>query len=212
MYIPPAFRVDSHEQLYAFMAANNFATLITVADGAPYATHLPVMIDRTRGEQGYILAHIAKANPQWQHFATGQEVLLIFHGPHAYVSPSWYASDFAVPTWNYVAVHVYGCPRLIDDPATVQQMLTDLVDLHEAPMESPWTFAWTEKHIHLTKAIVAFELEIRRVEGKAKLSQNRPLADQQGATAALSQSQYDLDRQVAALMAENQTTIARQPI
>jgi transcriptional regulator len=212
MYIPPAYSIEEREQLYAFMEANTFATLVTVDDGAPFATHLPVMIDRRRGEQGYVLAHMAKTNPQWQHFANGQEVLLIFQGPHAYISPSWYASDFVVPTWNYIAVHVYGVPQLVDDQATVQQMLTDLVDLHESVMESPWTFTWSERHSNLTRAIVAFTLEIRRMEGKAKLSQNRPLADQQGAIAALRQSQHDLDRQVAALMADHQATIARQPI
>jgi transcriptional regulator len=211
MYIPPAFRTDDQDQLYAFMEEHNFATLVTIADGVRFATHLPVMIDRTRGEHGYILGHMAKANPQWQHFENGQGVLLIFQGPHAYISPSWYTSDFAVPTWNYTAVHVYGVPQLVDDQAVVQQMLRDLVNLHEATMERPWIFTWSERHVNLTKAIVAFEIPIRRIEGKAKLSQNRPLADQRGAAQTLGQSQYDLDRQVAALMAEQQATIVRQP-
>jgi transcriptional regulator len=193
------------------MQAHNFATLVTIADGAPYATHLPVMLDQTLGEYGTLVAHLAKANPQWQHFANDQEVLLIFQGPHSYISPSWYASEFAVPTWNYTAVHAYGIAEVVEDQATRQQMLSTLVAYHEAPMQRPWTFQWSEKHVNLAKGIVAFTVKITRLEGKAKLSQNRPMADQEGVIHALGQSPYDMDRQVAALMADNVSTVARQP-
>jgi transcriptional regulator len=203
--------MEEREVLYSFMQTYNFATLVTIDQGTPYATHLPVMLDRSQGEHGTLVAHMAKANPQWQHFANGQDVLLIFHGPHSYISPSWYTSEFAVPTWNYTAVHAYGHAQLVEEQALKQQMLTELVTYHEAAMERPWTFQWSDRHINLTKAIVAFTIRITRLEGKAKLSQNRSAEDQAGVIRALEQSPYSMDHQVAALMADNVSTVARQP-
>lgn len=211
MYIPSTFTMEEREALFTFMQTYNFATLVTIDNSVPYATHLPVLLDRTQGEAGTLVAHVAKANPQWQHFANGQEVLVIFEGPHSYISPSWYASEFAVPTWNYTAVHAYGVVQVVEEQALKQQMLTELVAYHEAPMERPWTFQWSDRYINLTKAIVAFTITITRLEGKTKLSQNRSADDQAGVIQALGQSPYAMDRQVAALMADNVSTVARQP-
>src|SRR5262245_22604814 len=105
MYIPKHFQTDDIAQMHELMRHHNFATLVTQQDGAPFASHLPFLLDATRGPHGTLLAHLARANPQWQHLAAGQVALAIFHGPHAYVSPSWYAAKLSVPTWNYAVVH-----------------------------------------------------------------------------------------------------------
>jgi transcriptional regulator len=201
VYIPPLFCEESLAEMQEMMETYNFATLVTVDQGIPFATHLPFMLDRTSGAHGTLLAHMARANPQWTHFATGQEVLVIFQGPHAYISPAWYESDFAVPTWNYIAVHAYGIPSIVDDPWLVQQMLDKLVARHETPRPEPWRFAWTERYVNLSKGVVAFTLGITRLEGKAKLSQNRTEADRRGAIQGLQNSGEAGDRLVAAQMA-----------
>jgi transcriptional regulator len=104
MYIPRAFREDDSSKLHTFMREYNFATFITLHDGVPFATHLPFLLDAERGPNGTLLAHMARANPQWQVFKSSQEVLVIFQGPHAYISPSWYEVELSVPTWNYAVV------------------------------------------------------------------------------------------------------------
>lgn len=200
MYIPTAFKVDELEVLHNLMQAYNFATLVTCQAGTPFATHLPFMLHPQQGQYGTLVAHMARANPQWHYFNTDTEVLVIFQGPHTYISPSWYTSEFSVPTWNYAAVHAYGIPRLIEDPAALQQALDELVQHHEEPRTPPWTFEWSERHVNLTKAIVAFEITITRLEGKLKLSQNRSAEDRLGVIHGLSHSPAKSDRAVAALM------------
>lgn len=201
MYLPGVFHEQELATLHQVMEAHNFATLVTVEGGVPFASALPFMLDRTQGPYGALIAHLARANPQWEHFANGQEALVIFQGPHAYISPAWYESEFAVPTWNYIAIHAYGSPQVVDDQATMQQMLEQLVDLHEAPRSEPWRFAWSERHRNLLKGIVAFRMEITRLEGKAKLSQNRPLADRAGVIRNLQASSDCIEQAVAAQMA-----------
>jgi transcriptional regulator len=207
MYTPSAYQATDREMLFGLMEQFNFATLVTVSDNAPFATPLPFLLDRNRGEQGTLRAHMARANPQWQQFADGQEVLVIFQGPHAYISPAWYTSEFAVPTWNYTVIHAYGQPRLIDDQETVQQMVEGLVAYHETPRPQPWSFTWTDRYLNLLKGIVAFEIEITRLEGKAKLSQNRSYEDQLGVVQGLRQSLDPGEQQVATQMAMNLTAV-----
>src|SRR5438132_1080087 len=115
MYIPPAFRIEDLPCLHAIMRENSFATLVTGAGGELCATHIPILLDPNRGKFGTLTGHVAKANTHWESLRGNVEALVIFQGPHAYVSPSWYKTQ-AVPTWNYVAVHAYGRPRLIEDP------------------------------------------------------------------------------------------------
>ena len=126
MYIPEPYAVTDREVLYGVIEENNFGLLINQADGAPFATHLPFLI-----EGDVLVAHMARANPQWRSFAADREVLCVFQGPHAYISPRWRQSTDTVPTWNYVAVHVYGVPEIIDDPATAlaAQVEKGLVDV-----------------------------------------------------------------------------------
>jgi transcriptional regulator len=132
---------------------------------------------------------MARGNPQWQHFAEGREVLAIFHGPHGYISPSWYETTPAVPTWNYAAVHAYGVPAIINDHDRVVALLEETVRAYEATLAQPWPGDLPEdfrdKLIH---GIVAFEIPITRLEGKFKLSQNRPAADIDGVCRALTQA------------------------
>lgn len=201
MYIPSALRVEDPEKLGAFMRRYSFATLITHEGAAPFASHLPVLYSPEEGGLGVIVSHMARANPQWRHFAAGGEALAIFHGPHCYVSPSWYAPQPAVPTWNYAVVHAYGVPALITDHDRIMALLEELVSFHEAGFEKPWPAQIpAEYRDRMIQGIVAFELRITRIEGKYKLSQTRSEADRQSVAEALSQSADAESRAVAELM------------
>lgn len=185
MYTPSHFREERLPVLHRWMRENSFATFVSIVDGTLLATHLPALLDSTRGEFGTIRAHMAKANPHWQAFAPGAELLVIYQGPHGYISPSWYAANAAVPTWNYTAVHAHGVPRLLEGEAAMA-LLLDQVALFESGFERPWdTKGQAPEYIEgLANGIVAFEVEITRLEGKGKLSQNRP-ADRERLLAAL---------------------------
>ncbi|MEZ4658373.1 MAG: FMN-binding negative transcriptional regulator [Caldilineaceae bacterium] len=208
MYIPKSFAEHDLQTLQTFMQQNAFATLITMAEDAPFATHMPFVLDAERGSNGVLISHMARANPQWRHFATMAErridTLVIFQGPHAYISPNWYASEFSVPTWNYTAVHAYGRPVIVEDEQRLQAMLDELVAVYESAMPQPWSAPWgDDRYTNLTKAIVGFEMEITRLEGKFKLNQNRPVADQQGVIAQFTDSTHADERAVAQLMTSN---------
>ena len=201
MYLPNSFRAEDRAQLHGLMRAYNFAILITQHDGAPFATHLPFMLDAERGPHGTLLAHMARANPQWRDFASGGEALVIFQGPHAYISPSWYETHPSVPTWNYAIVHAYGVPRPIEDHDRLYRMLEALVDTHEAGFDQPWRMDLPGDYMDkMMRAVVGFEIEITRLEGKLKLSQNRSEHDQRGVAEMLAASSDPLGADVAALM------------
>ena len=205
MYTPPAFREDDLPTIHALMRENSFAILVTQQDGVPIATHLPFMVDTERGPYGTLLGHMARANEQWRAFVEQQEALVIFQGPHAYVTPSWYDPGLNVPTWNYAAVHAYGTTRLIEDEATLYAMLIRLTATHEAGFEQPWLFEMGADDFRgKLKGIVGFEIEIVRLEGKMKLSQNRSLEDQKRVAAALAESQNTTVASVGQLMKERQ--------
>jgi len=204
MYRPRYFREDDPHVLHALMQRYSFATLFSQADGVPWATPLPFMLDATRGPHGTLMAHMARANPHWKTFRADTQVLVVFQGPHAYISPSWYREQKAVPTWNYVAVQARGIPALIEDPDRLRKMVLDLVTVHEAEARSSWDPALAEPRMGTNlKAIVGFEIRITHLEGKHKLNQNRSAADQQGVVEALQQSSDSGERDVAALMREN---------
>ncbi|HLH64034.1 MAG TPA: FMN-binding negative transcriptional regulator [Ktedonobacteraceae bacterium] len=203
MYIPKAFREDDLEKLHKFMQENSFAALVTQRDGVPVATHLPFLLDTERGPLGALMAHMARANDQWRTFTNEQEVLVIFQGPHAYISPSWYEVELSVPTWNYAAVHAYGIPRIIDDRAALYDLLKALIQRHEARFEKPWGFQLPEDYLQkMMQGIAGFEIQITRLEGKFKMSQNRSASEQQRVIAALRESQDISNVQVAELMSE----------
>jgi len=180
MYLPPAFREEDLGRLHGLMREHSFAILVTQDGEAPFATHLPLLLDEARGPLGALRGHVARANPQWRCFSD-QEALAIFSGPHAYVSPAWYETELSVPTWNYVAVHAYGRVRLLEGEGELDGLLRDLVAEYEAGRPEPWADALPAEYRQgLMQGIVGFELEITRLEGKRKLSQNRSAADRAG--------------------------------
>jgi len=184
MYIPNANRVDDQEQVLAFMQAHSFATLVSLVNGQLFATHLPLII--VAQEEGKLLrGHMAKANPHWQELATQREVLVIFQGPHAYISPTHYAKWESVPTWNYMAVHAYGSARLIQDEAGLLTALGELIAANDPAYQQRWESLPDTFRSGMLNGIVAFEITITRLEGKFKLSQNRPVEDQQRVATAL---------------------------
>jgi transcriptional regulator len=201
MYIPAAFRVDDAEKLHALMRQHSFATLITHDGTAPFATHLPVLLRPGGDGPGTLVSHMARANPQWKHFANGQEALVVFHGPHAYISPAWYETQPAVPTWNYAVAHAYGVPQIITDHDTVAALLRETVALFEAPLPQPWSGDLPQDYFEkMIQGIVAFEIPISRLEGKFKLGQNRSATDQRNVHQALRQSPDAEGRALADLM------------
>jgi transcriptional regulator len=177
MYTPASFRVDDPDVLDRFIDEYSFATLISVRGGVPFATHLPLLLDRGRR---VLLGHFARANPQAEVVGDRGESLAVFQGPHAYISPAWYATAPAVPTWNYAAVHVYGPLEPLSADRTRE--LVDLtVDKYESTRPVPWPNDLPEDfRDKMLKGIVGFEMPIGRIEGKFKLGQNRSEADQLG--------------------------------
>lgn len=189
MYLPASFSVTDPVPLAEVMRQHSFATLITTAEGLPFATHLPILHRPETGTPGVLVGHVARANPQWQHFANAAESLAIFAGPHAYVSPSWYVTELAVPTWNYIAIHAYGTPRVIEDEAWLEHLLNEMVDRYESNRPNPWPNQLPDEfRRNLLKSIVGFEMPISRIEGKFKLSQNRPEQDRANVVRELSGS------------------------
>lgn len=197
MYIPTAFRADDRDALYDLIDRHGFGTLVTVPDGTPFATHLPFVLDRARG---VLLGHVARANPHADALA-GAEALVVFQGPHAYVSPSWYATGPAVPTWNYAAVHVYGTASLLDEPSLID-LLDRLEKQYESGRERPWTMDGLPPDFlrKLVRGIVGFAVPLSRVEGKFKLNQNRPAEDRSGVISALAEGNAE-ERALAEFMA-----------
>lgn len=201
MYIPPAFRIDDKARLAAFLRQHSFATFITNDGAAPFASHLPMLFRPDLGEHGTLIAHLARANPQWQHFVESREALAIFHGPHGYISPSWYETEPAVPTWNYAVVHAYGVPAIFEDRERIVSLLRETIALYESGFERPWTGDLPVDYLDkMVRGIVAFEMPITRLEGKFKLGQNRSAADIQGVHQALSTSPHADDHALARLM------------
>lgn len=185
MYVPEHFRESDPGTVADFVERHDFGILVSPADGALTGTHLPFLVHRG-GDGGIaaLVAHMARANPHWRAFDGTAEALVIFPGPHAYISPTWYPADEAVPTWNYAAVHVYGRPRLVEGRDETEAILRSLTDKHEA---GAWTMdalprAYIER---MRKGVAAFELRADRVEAKFKLNQNHPDGNRQGAIAGL---------------------------
>lgn len=206
MYVPEPFVLTDEAYTREVIEQYGFAQLVTAPDGALQASHLPFLFEPERGEKGTLTAHMAHANPQWRDLQqlgdTGGEALVIFQGPHAYVSPSWYGSGPAVPTWNYVALHAYGTPFLIEDTARKRALMDRLVATHESGLPAPWSMAGQEEAYiaAMMRAIVAFEIPLNRIEAKAKLSQNKSPEDRQSVVAGLRRSGDPLAAELAALM------------
>jgi transcriptional regulator len=200
MYVPKLFAVEDLAKLHSFMEEFNFATVVTQRDGELTASHIPFILDPSVEPYGALRAHVAIRNPQLEDFRSGGQALVIFQGPHTYVSPSWYVNPQNVPTWNYTVVHAYGVPKILDRAAMVT-LLKALVGKHERPFEKPWDFdpndAFMQKQM---PEIAGFEIKIEKLQGKFKLNQNRTAADRAGVIEALSASEDPLQQAVASMM------------
>ncbi|MBE2260476.1 MAG: FMN-binding negative transcriptional regulator [Candidatus Accumulibacter sp.] len=200
MYIPEHFKETNSERISSLIESNSFGVLVTAPDGVPFVSHLPFVFDHAAGSKGKLLGHMARANPQWQHFSSCGEVLAVFQGPHAYVSPSWYSSP-GVPTWNYAVIHLRGKPRLIESKSELETLVERLTNIHESHMPNPWQPNLAgEQRTRLLSMIVGFEIEVTDIQAKFKLSQNRPPEDQQSVVEKLSESSNQIEAAVAELM------------
>jgi transcriptional regulator len=191
MYTPTSFKQEDRAVLSEAMRRIGFVSLVTTTREGLVATQAPVLFDGDEGEHGVLRGHIARANSQWASALPDTEGLAIFTGPHAYISPQWYAAKRehgrVVPTWNYVAVHAYGRVSFSDDRDLLFNIVTRLTEQHESSFEQPWKVsdAPAEYIESMLKAIVAFEMKVSRIEGSWKLSQNRSQADRAGVITGL---------------------------
>lgn len=213
MYTPSYFKDEDLASLHGQIEATRLATLVTFDETGLQASHIPLLLEPTQGSQGTLYGHLAKANPQWKALATGAEALLIFQGPDAYISPSFYAAKAehgkVVPTWNYLAVHAYGRADVFTDPERLLQIVTGLTDKHEASRAEPWAVSdapadYIEKMLN---GIVGFAIPIERLEGKRKLNQNRSAEDIAGVSKGLALSQDPSDQKIAQLMNQGATRV-----
>ena len=198
MYSPPYNQVEDRAEVLAFMRANNFAVVVTATGGEPRASHLPVLVEERDGGL-VIVAHMAKNNPQWEAFFD-DEVLVVFHGAHPYVSPRWYAEKERVPTWNYAAVHAYGKVRAFHEPEAKRAAVAKLVAHHDPQWLPEYEKLPRAYMAAMLEAIVAFEIPIDRLETRWKLSQNRGRHEMELITAELEKSPFGWERDLVPLM------------
>ena len=205
MYVPPAFREDDLSALHEVIGEARLANLVTATAKGLLATPLPLFLVPDEGPHGTLYGHLARANPQWKEAVLG-EAMAIFHGPDAYITPSWYATKRehgkVVPTWNYVAVHAYGPVEFFDDEVRLLDAVTRLTTLHESPRPEPWAVTDAPKTFvgAQLRGIVGLRLPIARIEGKRKMSQNRSAEDRAGVAAGLAASERASDHAAAALI------------
>jgi transcriptional regulator len=210
VYLPPAFTETREDVLLAHIERHEFGLLVSHGAGEHTVSHIPFLVERRAGRV-VLQGHLARPNPQVADLDAGGAALAIFLGPHAYISPSWYTAGPAVPTWNYTAVHAYGEVRAIRDPVWLREFVGRLSERHEAGEPTPpWqTGKLPEAYLAgMLNGIVGFELAVSRLEGKFKLSQNRPAADRPCIAAALDQRSDADSRAVAALMREREAPTA----
>jgi transcriptional regulator len=199
VYIPEHFRVRHNASAISFMRANPFAILISTNDEGPFATHLPLSIV-AQEEKLSLRGHVAKANPHWKYLEQQPQCLTIFHGPHSYISPRNYTARESVPTWNYAAVHVYGNARIFTSLDDLHAMLEDLMEMFEPAYRQQWESLSHTFRDNMLRHIVGFEITATKIEGKFKLSQNRPREDQSSVIASLEQSEDSVISGVARMM------------
>jgi transcriptional regulator len=207
MYQPPQFREDRLDVQHEFIASNPLGHLVTSGTTSLIANPLPFVLAASASPLGTLKGHLARANPQWQQMDAQQQALVIFQGINCYITPSWYETKQetgkVVPTWNYAAVHVYGKPRIIEDPDWLAAQIAELTRRQEAAFAEPWAVSDAPKSFidAQIKAIVGIEIAIDRIEGKWKVSQNRPARDQRRVIEGLRSSGSDASRRMAELVA-----------
>ncbi|KFG69803.1 FMN-binding negative transcriptional regulator [Microvirga sp. BSC39] len=206
MYQPPHFREDSREVQHALIRAHPLGLLVTLGSVGLVANPIPFVLDASASPQGTLRAHLSRANGQWQDFDPDLEALVVFQGPETYITPSWYAAKRehgkVVPTWNYAIVQAYGRMRVIDDSDWLLRQITAMTDVQEAGRPEPWNVGDAPAPFVAAqlKGIVGIEIEITRIEGKWKVSQNRSEADRQGVAEGLRFAQDDASRHMADLV------------
>lgn len=198
MYSPPYNQIENRAEVLGFMRANNFAVVVTATGGEPRASHLPVLVEE-RGEGLVIVAHMAKNNPHWEAFFD-DEVLVVFHGAHAYVSPRWYEEKERVPTWNYAAVHAYGKVKAFHGAEEKRAAVAKLVAHHDPQWQPEFERLSPAYMEGMLGGIVAFEIPVDRIETRWKLSQNRGQREMDLITAELEKSPFSGERDLAPLM------------
>jgi transcriptional regulator len=207
MYQPAYFREDRLAVQHALIREHSLGLLVTAGPGGLQANHIPFLLDDRAGEHGTLRAHLARANPQWQDLSAIAECLVLFQGPQSYISPSLYPTKHehgkVVPTWNYITVHAWGRPRVIDDAAWLRRQIDDLTTHNEAARPAPWSVSDApEQYVAAQiKGIIGVEIPIARIEGKWKVSQNRPAVDRAGVVAGLQGGGSEAET-MAALVAE----------
>ncbi len=200
MYIPTVFAETDVTKLHDFIDQNSFGLLVSQADGLPFASHLPFLLERTTTPLGTLIGHMARANPQWQQ-AAGQSALAIFSGPHAYISPTWYDAAQVVPTWNYTAVHAYGRVQIIEEEDALLEIVQGMVRVYEQAMPRPWSFDESSPFVkRMLAQIVGFRIDIEKIEGKWKLNQNQPVERRQKVVRALGERGDENALAIAAIM------------
>ena len=193
MYTPKHFEETRVPVMHELIEAHPFATLISAGGSGLIASHIPMVLERDGAELGVLKGHVSRANPPWREFTPEVEALAIFSGPHHYISPSWYPEKSetgkVVPTWNYAVVHAYGRVKTMEDAEWLREHVSRLTDVHEAGMAAPWkvTDAPEDYITAMIRGIVGLEFAVTRLEGKWKVSQNRPEQDRAGAAAGLGQ-------------------------
>lgn len=186
MYTPPAYAETNGALLRARMREWSFATLVTHGAEGLQATHLPFLVD-DEGPHGLLTTHLARGNAQYRDLKSGAAALVIFQGPHAFISPSWYTNRVTFPTWNYTAIHVQGTPEVIEESDAIHAVLTRTVATYDTPVGGEWAFDAMPQELtgSRMKAIAAVRIPIARIEGKMKLNQDKSVADRRGVIAAL---------------------------
>jgi len=212
MYTPSYFKDEDIASLHRQIDGTRLATLVTFDESGLLASHVPLLLNPDEGPNGTLYGHLAKANPQWKTLGA-REALVIFQGPDAYISPSFYAAKAehgkVVPTWNYLAVHVYGRAQVFTDPQRLLRVVTDLTDKHEARRPAPWAVSDApDDYIQkMLNGIVGFAIPIERLEGKRKLNQNRSAEDITGVSNGLAASKDPTDQEIARLMSQGETRV-----
>lgn len=201
MYVPRTFSETDPEKLFELCARYPFATVVTPTAAELWVSHVPLLPRRREGRV-VLIGHLARANAHWRALEGGASTTAIFHGPHAYISPRWYATAPAVPTWNYVVVHATGPATIHDDEAHVAGHLREMTERFEGGHPGAWgaDALPADFAAPLLRAVVGFELAVERWEGKLKLGQNRGAEDRAGVIAHLGSESSEASRAVAALM------------
>lgn len=190
MYTPSSFKEENPDVLFDLIEEHNFGIIFSQHQDQPEATHLPFLVHRKKGEQGTLIAHFAKANKHWKKLDEAKDVLVVFQGPHSYISPAWYVNRAEVPTWNYATVHVFGKPKVIEDPTELNKMVKELTHFHEDQENTGWKLDEVPEKDYNTdlKAIVGLEIEISKMEGKFKFNQNKSDKDQKSVISKMEDS------------------------